>query len=71
MLIDMTDPHSVLAWLRIWPRRHGAQLASMVQRHPEWRPAVDEALRMAREIKQQQQQQQQQQKGGTHGASGE
>lgn len=63
MLIVMTDPDSVLAWLRVDPRRHAAQVRALATRHPEWAPAITEALRRMRVL-------QAAAKGAAHGQAG-
>lgn len=43
MLIDMHDPASIAAWVRIAPARHWPQLKAMVRVHPQWREAAKKA----------------------------
>lgn len=54
-IVVMTDPQSLLAWIRRAPRHNGRQALAIAQLRPEIKPAVDEALRLAREIRSQQQ----------------
>lgn len=50
-IVVMTDPQSLLAWIRRAPRHNAAQARAIAQLRPEIRPAVDEALRLARDLK--------------------
>ena len=49
MLLTMTDPASIAAWVRIWPDRHWPLLKTMVRLQPQWREAAREAQQMLRE----------------------
>lgn len=73
MVIHMTDPQSLLAWIRRAPKHNAAQALAIARLRPEIKPAVDEALRMAREIRAQQRGQQQHQpmEAAGHGTTGE
>lgn len=50
-IVQMDDPQSLLAWIRRAPRHNGRQAMAIARLRPEIRPAVDEALRLARVIK--------------------
>lgn len=48
MIYDFTKPLDVVAWYRIAPKRHGAQLAWLAKFRPEYAYAIKEAGRLLR-----------------------
>lgn len=48
MIVNMRDPVSILAWYKVWPERHGHQLAHSAKLWPQFADAIAEAGRLAR-----------------------
>lgn len=44
--LDLTSPASIRAWLAVWPDRHRAQLRAMWRLWPQFRAAIEEAVRV-------------------------
>lgn len=49
MLLNMNDPASIAAWIRIRPREHWEQLKTMVRLQPKWRDAAKAAQALLRD----------------------
>ena len=48
MIYDFKNPADVIAWYRIWPKRHGEQLKWLAKHRPELAWAIKEAGRLLR-----------------------
>ena len=48
MILNLREPASILAWFKVWPERHGPQLAGMATRHAQFAGAIKEAGKLAR-----------------------
>ncbi len=45
MILNLTDPVSILAWWKVLPERHGPQLQAFAQLRPQFAAAIRTALR--------------------------
>lgn len=48
MIYDFTNPHDVVRWYRVDPKRHGQQLKWLSEFRREYRWAIKEAGKMLR-----------------------
>jgi hypothetical protein len=47
-IYDFKNPADVIAWYRIWPKRHGEQLKWLAKHRPELAWSIKEAGRLLR-----------------------
>lgn len=45
MLLDLTDPESIIRWWKVLPERHDGVLQQTLKQSPEFAPAITEARR--------------------------
>lgn len=45
MILNLTDPASIVAWWQVLPERHGPQLAAFARLRPQFAGAIRAALR--------------------------
>jgi hypothetical protein len=48
LIYDFKNPADVIAWYRIWPKRHGEQLKWLAKHRPELAWSIKEAGRLLR-----------------------
>lgn len=45
MRLNLTDPASIRAWVAVFPERHMPLLRAMWRLWPQWRDAIEEAMK--------------------------
>lgn len=50
MIVDLTDPKSILRWRALAPERHTHQL-NYFRRYPQFSKAINEAAKLSKEQK--------------------
>lgn len=48
MTLDLNDPTSIVAWHAVHPVRHATFLRAVRRLHPQFKPAIDDAIREIR-----------------------
>jgi hypothetical protein len=48
LIVNLKDPASIVAWYRVYPQRHGPQLAAFAKLRPQFAEAIKEAGRLIR-----------------------
>lgn len=46
MMLNFNDPHSIAAWLAVYPTRHLALLRALWRLQPQWREFMNQAAQI-------------------------